>query len=113
MTEDMVFIRPSGNPAPPEAFLDMLKSGDVEPGDTELVSVDSIRIFAGGMAAVCCFTQHSTFVYKGVSNDDIAKYTVVLEKDNEGKWKMIHAHRGTGQPPKTTTSAPSEPAVQQ
>eukprot|EP00567_Pseudictyota_dubia_P006405 CAMPEP_0197438462 /NCGR_PEP_ID=MMETSP1175-20131217/5462_1 /TAXON_ID=1003142 /ORGANISM="Triceratium dubium, Strain CCMP147" /LENGTH=89 /DNA_ID=CAMNT_0042968205 /DNA_START=478 /DNA_END=747 /DNA_ORIENTATION=+ len=79
----------------------MVLSGDVTGKSTELMSVDSVRVFAEGHAAVVTFTQHSVFNYKGKDNDDVAKYSMVLEK-NEGTaacWKIVHAHRGTGQPP--------------
>ena len=76
----------------------MFGSGDIEPGQSKLIGVDSIRLLAGGAAAVATYTHHSTFKYKGIPNDDIAKFTAVLEKTPEG-WKMVHGHRSTGQPP--------------
>ena len=91
-------IRPSGNPITPQGMAAMFSSGDVESELSELMSVDSIRLLAGGAAAVATYTHHSRFTYKGIPNDDIAKFSVVLEKTPEG-WKMVHGHRGTGQPP--------------
>ena len=54
---------------------------------------------AGGNVAVVTFLEESAFVYKGTPNEDLAKWTAVLEKV-DGKWKYVHGHRGTGQPPK-------------
>ena len=101
LDDSVLFIRPSGNPATPSLMLDMLLSGDVVPKSSSLMSVDSVRIFAAGHAAVVTFTQHTAFNYKGKDNDDIAKWTMVLEKSDETAacWKVVHAHRGTGQPP--------------
>ena len=96
--DSLVRIRPSGNPITPQGMAAMFGSGDIEPGQSKLIGVDSIRLLAGGAAAVATYTHHSTFKYKGIPNDDIAKFTAVLEKTPEG-WKMVHGHRSTGQPP--------------
>ena len=107
LDDTVVFLRPSGNPATPSMLLDMIISGDVTSKSMEVVSVDSIRVFAEGRAAVVTFTQHATFTYKGKPNDDIAKWSMVFEKgENTGNcWKIVHGHRGTGQPPAQPVAA--------
>ena len=105
MDDDTLFIRPSGNPASPSTILDMISSGDITAKSMEIVSFNSCRIFAEGHAAVVTFTQHSVFNYKGKENDDIAKWTMVLEKSPSNCWKIIHAHRGTGQAPSNNPAA--------
>ena len=105
MDDDTLFIRPSGNPATPSTMLDMMSSGDITAKSMEIVSFDSCRVFAEGHAAVVTFTQHSVFNYKGKDNDDIAKWTMVLEKSPSNCWKIIHAHRGTGQAPSNNPAA--------
>ena len=73
--------------------------GDITFISDDLVSFDSCKVFAGGNAAVATYTRHSKFEYKGTPNDDIAKFSAVLEKVG-GQWKMVHGQRATGQAPK-------------
>lgn len=78
--------------------LDMIYSKNVDIKSGGLKSIDSIRIFADQKAAVVTLTCHDKFEYKGIQNDDIAKFSVVLEKIGDN-WKMVHGHRATGQNP--------------
>ena len=99
--DDVLFIRPSGNPATPQILLSMIESGEIEYTSQEITSIDNIRTFCGGNGAVATFTQYAKFDYKGKSIEDIAKITVVLERDErkQHKWKLIHSHRGPGHKP--------------
>ena len=94
-----IAIRPSGNPLPYANMKDMWISDDVVATQAKLVSIDSTRVFAGGLAAVATYTTHDKFSYKGTPNDDLAVWTAVLEKVGT-TWKVVHGHRATGQPPK-------------
>jgi len=100
--DEVTMIRPSGNPMTKKMGDDMLLMPDITVEFCKLVSIDSVRIFAGGLAAVATVTMHEKFTFKGTPNDDIAKHSVVLEKSGEG-WKMVHSHRATGQPPAEST----------
>lgn len=93
-----VLIRPSGNPLTKAAYLAMMGSEDVVMESSTLLKVEDIKEIAGGRAAVFTYTSHDKFRYKGTPNDDIAKFSAVVEKGPEG-WKMAHVHRGTGQKP--------------
>merc|ERR1712118_289839 len=93
-----VVIRPSGNPMDEATWKAMITSDDIDFHSSECVSFDSASIFADGRAAAVTFTLHDKFSYKGTPNDDIAKYSATLEL-TEGAWKMVHAHRATGQSP--------------
>lgn len=99
--DNVLFIRPSGNPATPETLLSMIESGEIEYRSQEITSIDHIRTFCGGNGAVATFTQHAKFEYKGEIIEDIAKITLVLERgeDIQHKWKLIHSHRGPGHRP--------------
>lgn len=94
-----VVIRPSGNPMDKKIWGQMFSSDDVNFISSELLEVNSVNVFAGGAAAVATYTTHDKFEYKGTPNDDIAKFTSVLEKQEDGTWIFVHAHRGTGQKP--------------
>lgn len=96
---DGVLIRPSGNPMGKEIWGQMLASDAVNYISGELLEVNSVNVFAGGAAAVATYTTHDKFTYMGTPNDDIAKFTVVLEKQEDGTWIIVHGHRGTGQKP--------------
>lgn len=99
LAPDAVVIRPSGNPMDKGIWKAMITSDDVTFESSELFSFDSSTIFAGGKAASVTYTLHDKFYYKGTPNDDIAKYSATLELSEEGSWKMVHAHRATGQKP--------------
>ena len=45
-------------------------------------------------------TQREGFKYKGTPNDDLVRFTYVLEQQGAGGgWKIVHGHRATGQKP--------------
>ena len=109
--DEMVFIRPSGNPMDMKGFKGMWSSGMITEASSELVSVDTIR-FAGllscwpkvlpapiGAVCVVTYTSHDKFKFQGNENDDIAKFSAVLEKSLAGGWHICHVHRATGQTP--------------
>lgn len=96
---DAILIRPSGNPMGKEIWGQMASSDAVEYISAELLEVNTVDIFAGGAAAVATYTTHDKFTYMGTPNDDIAKFTAVLEKQDDGTWIIVHGHRGTGQKP--------------
>ena len=97
--DETVWIRPSGNPADKAIMKAMMISEDVVASKQKIVEFSSVRFLAGGKVAVVTFLEESAFVYKGTPNEDLSKWTAVLEKV-DGKWKYVHGHRGTGQPPK-------------
>ena len=75
----------------------------------ELVSIDSIQLLAGGMAAVVVFTADQEFLYKGKPESDRATITAVLHTVNNGREGLIqigHEHRTQGKPiPKETQTS--------
>lgn len=106
----MVFIRPSGNAMDMSQFKGMWSSGMITDASSELVSVDSMA-FVGllscwpkalpapaGAVCVVTYTTHDKFKFQGTENDDIAKFSSVLEK-SLGGWRICHTHRATGQAP--------------
>ena len=96
---DVSIIRPSGNPMDLAMWKGMMTSDDVIMTSSELLSIDDVKIFGGGNAAVAVYTTHDKFTYKGAPNDDVAKFSAVFDKTSDG-WKIMHAHRATGQPPR-------------
>ena len=99
--QDTQFIRPSGNPLDRAGFCGMFASDDITDYTSTFVSVDTTKYLAGGAVAVATVTQRESFKYKGNANDDLARFTYVLEKQGgaDGAWKIAHAHRATGQKP--------------
>lgn len=59
--DEVLFIRPSGNPATKTTFQEMMGSGDIEFISSELTSIDSVRFFAGGEGCVATYSQHDKF----------------------------------------------------
>jgi len=96
MTDDCVFVRPTGNPLTKKGWDEMMNNDAVSVISSELLKVNKLSI-AGEMAHVC-YTSHSKFNYKGVENDDVAVFTSVLQK-MDGKWMVVHGQRSTGRKP--------------
>lgn len=96
--DETVWIRPSGNPAGTSIMKVMMVDEDVVVSKQKIVEFSSVRFLAGGNVAVVTFLEESAFVYKGTPNEDLSKWTAVLERV-DGNWKYVHGHRGTGQPP--------------
>ena len=96
--QNCLMIRPSGNPLDLDGFKGMLGSPDIIVEKDEVISVDDVKLFAGGEAAIVVYTTLSKFTYQGNPNDDVAKFSATLEKAN-GAGKIVHLHRGTGQKP--------------
>ena len=63
--DEVTMIRPSGNPMTKKMGDDMLLMPDITVEFCKLVSIDSVRIFAGGLAAVATVTMHEKFTFKG------------------------------------------------
>ena len=93
-----------------DMFKGMLASGKIADASSEMVSLDSVKLLGcfscwparclcAWDTAVATYTEHQKFTFDGNVNDDISKFSIVLEK-GFGGWKMAHAHRATGQPPK-------------
>tara|TARA_X000000950_G_scaffold274726_1_gene360197 strand:+ start:2548 stop:3252 length:705 start_codon:yes stop_codon:yes gene_type:complete len=98
MSDDCLFIRPTGNPLTKEGWDNMMKKPEfaVSVELSELVSINRLHV-CGDMAWVC-YTNHSKFNYSGNSNDDIAVFTSVLQR-MDGKWVVVHGQRSTGRNP--------------
>jgi len=99
MKWDAQIIRPSGNPMDQATWKGMLTSADMQVISDDVISVDKVSEYANGQIAVVVFTTRSKFTYKGKQNDDIAKFSATMEKQADGKWQIVHNHRGTGQVP--------------
>lgn len=95
------YVRPSGNPLDRTGFARML-SIDATVTSVKLVSIDSIDIMEHRRAAVIMYTTDQVFIYKGITNEDRAIVSCVLESNN-GEIKVVHEHRTSGRPiPKET-----------
>ena len=121
-SEDMTFIRPSGNPMNMTGFKEMWSSGMIENSSSNLVSVDTVRLTGlfscwpaalpvpWGSSAVVTYTLHDKFTFNKAVNDDIVKFSAVLEKGIAG-WKVCHVQRATGQaPPASKSTEQASPA---
>ena len=73
-----------------------LLSPDILVKKQAIAEFTSFRLIADGKVAIVTYWEESEFSYKGNENKDRAKLTAVLEKTEEGKWKPIHFHRGSG-----------------
>lgn len=96
MSEDCIFIRPTGNPLNMQQWDAMMNSPDVTLAKSSLV--DIYKLVVNGNTAYACYSTHSQFSYKGHDNNDIAVFTGVFMKNNE-KWQLVHGQRSTGRHP--------------
>jgi len=96
MTDECLFIRPTGNPLNKEQWDSMMNNDDVTVESNKLISINKMEI-TNDMAYVV-YTNHGKFNYKGTENDDIAVLTAVLKRI-DGCWKLVHGQRSTGRKP--------------
>ena len=96
MTDDCLYIRPSGDPLTVQGFQDMFSSGDVKMDSAKLL--DIYKIVITGNTAYSVYSFHGVFSYKGQGNDDIAVFTELYQKI-DGVWKIVHGQRSTGRKP--------------
>ena len=96
MSDDCVFIRPSGNPLDKKGWEEMMTNDDVKVDSCKLVSVNKLTVC--GCCAYVCYTQHGKFTYKGTQKNDVAVFTSVMKKTN-GVWKVVQGQRSTGRKP--------------
>merc|ERR1711918_65537 len=71
MTDDCVFIRPSGNPLNKEGFKQMMSSEDIKMESQSVEKILEVREFEGGKIAWVSFLNASKFTFKGTPNDDL------------------------------------------
>ena len=96
MTDDCIFIRPTGNPMSKKGWEEMMTNDDVSVESSKLVSVN--RLHLHNDTAVVCYTSHASFSYKGVKNDDVAVFTCHMRKV-DGSRKVIMGQRSKGRLP--------------
>ena len=89
-----ILIRPSGNPLKLDDNLDTWLKENISDSTCEIQ--DELKLEIAGDMAFTCHREHASFKYQGKANDDIAVWTTVFKKQ-EGKWKVCHAQRSTGQ----------------
>ena len=103
-TPDFTFIRPSGNPLDGKGFATLMAQ-HISVISMQLVSLDSVQIIAGGLAAIIIFTADQRFRFRGgAPQSDRTIVTAVLNTTHhEGSIQIAHKHRSPGKPiPKTT-----------
>ena len=96
MAPDAIMIRPSGNPMDKALWAEMTNSEEIVAHSHELVALNKYNLV--GDVAWAVATTHSKFSFHGKEDDDIAVYSLILQKI-EGEWKVAHAHRSTGRKP--------------
>ena len=97
-SDDIFIVRPTGNPLTKKAWLEMVKSKDVEMKGTKLLDINVINVNDEGNMGYVCYTTHSRFSYKGTLNDDVAVFVAIFKRFN-GNWKITYMQRSTGRKP--------------
>ena len=82
-----------------DVFEGMMSSGKITDYSGKLVSVDSVNELAGGAVLCVTATTRESFKYGDNAEDDVVKSTFVMERGEDGKLKIAHGHRATGQKP--------------
>ncbi len=96
MSDDCVFIRPSGNPLDKKGWEEMMTNDDVKAISSKLLTIHKLAV--GNTGAYVCYSSHAKFTYKGTENDDVAVFSSIMKKKN-GVWKVVHGQRSTGRKP--------------
>tara|TARA_A100001011_G_C14073407_1_gene741289 strand:- start:129 stop:545 length:417 start_codon:yes stop_codon:yes gene_type:complete len=98
MADDIVIVRPTGNPLSKDHWVKMLLSEDVEMKGTALVDINSINVNDSCDMGYVCYTTHSAFSYKGVENNDVAVFVAIFKLFGTD-WKIVYMQRSTGRLP--------------
>ena len=98
LDENVIFVRPSGNPMNITEWEEMFNSKDIESIFSKLLLINKLKFYSYGRIAVSVITIHSKFKYKGKENNDVAVCTLVLENKAD-RWKVINMQRSTGRAP--------------
>ena len=92
-TEDILAVRPSGNPISAQGLVGMFDSKDLVAESSELIKTHKIEIY--GEIAYAVFTLNEIFSYKGNQNKDLSTYTCIFKNEN-GSWKYAWMQRSQG-----------------
>ena len=98
LSDDVVFVRPTGNPLTKNQWIAMFKSDDVSLLSNKMVDFYKVDVSPSNDWALVCYSTHAKFTYKGVENDDISVFTVLMKRVNN-TWLMSHLQRSTGRLP--------------
>ena len=93
VTEDLLAVRPSGNPISAKKLVEMFDNKDLIAESSQLVKTHKIEIF--GELAFAVFTLNEIFSFKGNKNKDLSTYTCIFKKVN-GIWKYSWMQRSQG-----------------
>lgn len=99
MADDVVIVRPSGNPLTKKGWLKMLDSDDIVAKGSRLLDIHIVDLNEDLNMGYVVYTTHSKFSYKGVDNDDVAVFVTIFKKNDEGEWKLTFMQRSTGRKP--------------
>ena len=98
--DDLLFIRPSGNPVTGKGMREMMSSDDITDIEGNLREIKILDI-CGDMAYASC-VQDAKFKFKGEQQDDVYVMSYVFKKEHG--WRCVYGHRSTGRAP--TEDAP-------
>jgi Protein of unknown function (DUF3804) len=96
-TQDVQWVRSTGNPIGREG-LALLLSEDIIGISMSIVSIDSIQLLAGGLAAVVVFTADQEYLDRGKPEADRTVISSVLSVVNGCDILISHEHRCVGKP---------------
>ena len=98
ISEDALFIRPTGNPLTKATWVAMLNSPDVKVVSNKVLDFHRVDVNPSKDWAYLCYTTHAKFNYKGTENDDVSVFSVVVKHTDAG-WKLSYLQRSTGRLP--------------
>jgi len=98
ITDDVVFVRPTGNPLTKNQWIAMFNSDNVTLLSNKMVDFYKVDVSPSNDWALVCYSTHAKFTYNGVENDDISVFSVLMKRVNN-KWLLSHLQRSTGRLP--------------
>ena len=101
VTDDVVFVRPTGNPLTKNQWIAMFNSDDVSLVSNKMVDFYKVDVSPSNDWALVCYSTHAKFTYKGVENNDVSVFSVLMKRVNN-KWLMSHLQRSSGRLPTDT-----------
>jgi len=97
--QDFCLIRPSGMPLDNSEYIDAMTNEKLSNLREELVAVESFKTTKCATVGIATYTVKEIFSYDDVPTEEIATFSIVVEKIGNGEKILVsHMHRCNGRP---------------
>lgn len=98
MTDDVLIVRPTGNPLTKNKWLNLVTSDDFDMKANKLVNINTVELSEKQKMGYVCYTTHSVFSYKEKLNNDVAVFIAIFKLVDKD-YKISYLQRSLGRGP--------------